>query len=386
VIQKQKGDLVVGTFGRGIWILDDLSPLRHARAADLEQEAILFPVRAADGFVPAMPLGYRDKGFQGDALYAAANPPFGAVFTVYLKEEILAAKKARQKLEKEAEEKGESAPYPDAERLRSEAAEEKPTLLLTVTDDEGNVVRRIAAPATAGLQRVAWDLRWPPADPASLEPPQLVNAYTALPTGPLAAPGRYSVTLSKRVDGVETTLAAPVPFDVVALSARALPATDRAALEAFVRETAALQRATFGASRLAAETAKRLALVRRALDDAHAPQAAALRREAKDVEARLRELRRTLDGDAVMAARNEGVPPSLSDRVNYAVATHYSSTVAPTATSRRQVELASAELTALLADLRAIVETDLPKLEAGAEAAGAPWTPGRVPVWPPANR
>ena len=386
VIQEQKGDLVVGTFGRGIWILDDLSPLRHARPAELDREAILFPVRAADGFVPAMPLGYRDKGFQGDAFYTAANPPFGAVFTVYLKEEILPAKKARQKLEKAAEEEGESAPYPDADRLRAEAAEEKPTLLLTVIDSEGDVVRRIPAPATAGIQRVAWDLRWPPADPASLEPPKLVNAYTPLPTGPLAAPGRYSVTLSKRVDGVESTLAGPVPFEVVALSARALPATDREALEAFVRETAALQRATLGASRLAAETSKRLALVRRALDDAHAPAAAALRQEAKAVEARLRDLRRTLDGDSVMAARNEGVPPALSDRVNYAVATHYSSTAAPTATSRRQVEIASAELGTLLAGLRAIVETDLPKLEAGAEAAGAPWTPGRVPVWPPANR
>ena len=140
------------------------------------------------------------------------------------------------------------------------------------------------------------------------------------------------------------------------------------------------------ASRLAAETSKRLALVRRALDDAHAPGAAALRLEAKGVEARLRELRRALDGDSVMAARNEGVPPSLSDRVNYAVATHYSSTAAPTATSRRQVEVASAEFATLLAGLRAIVETDLPRLEAGADAAGAPWTPGRVPVWPPANR
>ncbi len=385
VIQQQKGDLVLGTFGRGIWILDDLSPLRHARGEALEQEAILFPVRAADGFVPAMPLGYRDKGFQGDAFYAAANPPFGAVFTVYLKEEILAAKQARQKLEKEADKKGEAAPYPDPDRFRAEAAEEKPTLLLTVTDSAGDVVRRIPAPATAGIQRVAWDLRWPPADPASLEPPKLVNAYTPLPTGPLAAPGRYSVTLSKRVDGIESTLAGPVPFDVVALSARALPATDRAALEAFVRETAALQRAVLGASRLAAETAKRLALVRRALDDAHAPTAAALRREARDVEGRLRDLRRALDGDSVMASRNEGVPPSLSDRVNYAVATHYSSTAAPTATSRRQLELASAEFTPLLAALRQLVETDLPALEAGAEAAGAPWTPGRVPVWPPAE-
>lgn len=384
VIQPEAGDLVVGTFGRGIWILDDLTPLRHARPDRLAGAgALLLPVRPVDGFVPAMPLGYRDKGFQGDAFYAAANPPFGALFSVWLEEEILPARKARQKRESELEKAGKAAPYPTADQLRAEAAEEKPALVLRVADPSGAVVRRLPLEPKAGLQRVAWDLRWPPADPASLEPPKIVNAYTPLPTGPLAAPGRYTVTLARRQGGVETDLAGPVTFEVVPLAARALPATDRAALQAFVVETAALQRAALGASALAGDTTTRIALVRRALDDTPAAEAPRLRADALALDGRLRELRRTLDGDAVLARRNEPVPPSLLDRVNYAVGTHYSSTAAPTATARRQVELAGAELATLLAALREIVEVELPRLEAAADAAGAPWTPGRLPVWPP---
>ena len=383
-IQEREGDLVVATFGRGIWILDDLTPLRSARVADLERPAILFPVRAVDGYVPALPLGYLDKAFQGEGLYAAPNPPFGALFTIYLKEALEPRKKARQKAESEAEKGGRTPPYPRAEQLRAEADEEAPALVLTVTDAAGAVVRRLAVEPKAGLQRVAWDLRWPPAGPVSLEAPKRVNAYSMIPTGPLAAPGRFAVTLAQRVDGVETVLAGPQGFVVEPLAARALPAPDRAALQAFVLETSALQRATLGASQLAADTGRRLALLKRALDDAGAG-AGELRTRARALEARLASLVRALDGDAALAARNEPTPPALADRVNHAVAAHYSSTAAPTATARRQVELAGDELGRLLAELRALVERELPALEAGAERVGAPWTPGRIPAWPPAE-
>jgi hypothetical protein len=56
---------------------------------------------------------------------------------------------------------------------------------------------------------------------------------------------------------------------------------------------------------------------------------------------------------------------------------------APTATQRRQYEIAAAEFAKVLADLRAITETDLRRVEAAAEAAGVPWTPGRLPDWKP---
>ncbi len=381
-IQEREGDLVVATFGRGLWVLDDLSPLRHARRADFEREAILFPVRPAKAYVEQQPLGYRDKGFQGDAFYAAANPPYGAVFTLYLRDELRAPKKARQHAEAEAEKQGEVPPYPSPEALSAERDAEDPVLLLTVADADGAVVRRLTAKPTAGLQRIAWDLRWPPADPASLTAPVRENAYSSIPTGPLAAPGRYTVALARRVEGRVEPLAGPVPFEVVPVGVAALPAADREALERFVTETAALQRAALGTSRVLGESVRRTDLLARALDDA-ATGAEPLREEARALGQRLRALARALEGDRELARRNVPAPPSLVDRVNHAVATHYSSIAAPTATARRQVELASAELERLLGELGPLVERELPALEARAERLGAPWTPGRMPVWPP---
>lgn len=250
-IQEREGDLVVATFGRGFWVLDDLSPLRTARAADLEGEAMLFPVRDALAYVEQLPLGYPDKSFQGDGFYTAANPPYGALLTIYLRDEIRSKKDARHAAEAEALEAKREAPYPKPEALVVEAEEEAPTLVVTISDASGAVVRRLRVEPKAGLQRVAWDLRWPAATPARLAEPPRKNAYDFPARGPLAAPGRYTATLAKRVDGVTTPLGEPRTFEVVPAGAGALPAADRAVLGRFVAETAALQRAALGASSLA---------------------------------------------------------------------------------------------------------------------------------------
>jgi hypothetical protein len=60
----------------------------------------------------------------------------------------------------------------------------------------------------------------------------------------------------------------------------------------------------------------------------------------------------------------------------------WASTSAPTATHRRSYEIASRELAAFLPDLRSAA-ADLQRLEQAAEAAGVPWTPGRIPSWTP---
>jgi hypothetical protein len=59
----------------------------------------------------------------------------------------------------------------------------------------------------------------------------------------------------------------------------------------------------------------------------------------------------------------------------------WSSTSMATATQRRSYEIAAKEFSAFLPKLKTLVETDLHRLETQADAAGAPWTPGRVPEW-----
>jgi photosystem II stability/assembly factor-like uncharacterized protein len=384
-LQEREHDLVVATFGRGFYVLDDLTPLRGAvrSAARIESaEASILPVRRALAYVPYQQLGFRGKGFQGEDFYAAANPPFGAVFTIHLKSDLRSRKKSRQEREQELEKAGQTPPYPTLDDFRAEAAEEPPAQFLVVRDDAGEVVRRIEAPTEKGLHRVAWDLRYPPPERARLEPPKLTNAYSSIPQGPLVAPGRFTVTLERRQDGRTTPLAGPEPFEVVALGATELTAPDREALERFLRDASALRRAALGASALVAEALERIALAKRALDDSAAPDSA-LGDEARRIERRLQRLQVTLDGDAAIARRNEPTPPALTDRANYIADVHWHSTSAPTGTARRQFELASAELAQVVAELGPLVERDLAALEAQLDAVGAPWTPGRVPVWPP---
>ncbi len=381
-VQPRENDLVLATFGRGFYILDDYSPLRGADAGTLEKEATLFPVRQAWMFIPSVPLGLKDKAFQGEGFFSAPNPPFGAVFTYYLKDEIKSKKKVRQDAEKEIVKKGGDVFYPSWEALRAEAREEDPAILLTVTDEEGNVVRTLTGPVTAGFNRVAWDLRYPPSDPTVLKPPVQEDPFREPPKGPLAAPGPYRVQMARRVDGKVTPLGPPQTFDTVPLGNATLPAKDRQALLAFEKKTARLQRAVLGAVRSAAEAKDRIDFLKKALLDTPGADPR-LGDEARSLEKRLRDIQEILTGDEVKASKNEPVPPSIVDRVQQIVSGHWTSTSDATRTHRQNYEIAASQFDIVLGQLRTLVTVDLKRLEDAAEAAGAPWTPGRVPEWRP---
>jgi photosystem II stability/assembly factor-like uncharacterized protein len=379
-IQKRENDLAVGTFGRGFYILDDYTPLRRVTAQMLEQESVLFSVKPAPMYIPSLPLGLREKSFQGESFYAAPNPPFGAVFTYYLKDEIKTAKKKRQEAEKEKIKKGEDVSYPTWEELRAEDREEEPAILLTVTDDDGNVVRRLTGPVTAGFNRVAWDLRLPAPNPTSLTPPKTDDPFTDPPIGPLAAPGEYRVSLARRAGGAVTPLREPVTFSAAPMGTASLPPADRVALLAFEKKTARLQRAVLGSVRAAVEAQTRIDHVKKALADTPGADPK-LGEEARALEGRLKDLQTLLTGDETIGNRNEPTPPAIADRVGQIVGGHWTSTSAPTKTHLRAYDLAAAQFEDTLAKLRGLVEGDLRRLEEAAETAGAPWTPGRVPRW-----
>ncbi|MGH9336839.1 MAG: glycosyl hydrolase, partial [Vicinamibacteria bacterium] len=153
-IQKRENDLVLGTFGRGFYVLDDYSTLRRVTPEALEGEAILFPLRRSWMYMEELPLGLRGKSFQGDSFYTADNPPFGAVVTYYLKEELRTRKKTRQEEEKRIEGEGGVLRYPSWDSLRAEDREDAPGIVITVKDAAGEVVRRLEGPVTLGFHRV----------------------------------------------------------------------------------------------------------------------------------------------------------------------------------------------------------------------------------------
>ncbi len=381
-IQAREGDLVLATFGRGFYVLDDLTPVRKATAELLEKEATLFPVKKAWMFVPAEPLGGREKAFQGEGFFSAPNPPFGAVFTYHLKDELKTRKKARQEAEKKIADKGGDVAYPSWDDLRAEGREEDPSVILTVTDSEGKVVRRLAGPTGKGMQRIAWNLRFPPANPTELKPPAEENPFANPPEGPMAVPGTYTVSLARRVDGVLTTLGEPQTFTAEPLGLVDVPAAKRGEILAFQRKAARLQRAVLGANETVKEAQTRLDHLKKALVDAPGADLKLLD-EARAIQSRLADLKTAMTGDPVARKYNEPAAPSITERVNQVVEGCWEATTGPTGTHRQQADLAGALFQDALGKLQTLVEKDLKGLEERAETAGAPWTPGRVPRWKP---
>jgi hypothetical protein len=380
-IQRRENDLVLGTFGRGFYVLDDYTPLRTVSAELLRREAVLFPVRAALQYIPASRLGGRSgRGSQGAGYFAAPNPPLGALVTYYLREGLLTRAERRREAEKKAAKAGEKAPYPTVAALREEDEEIAPVVYLEVRDEAGEVVRRIPAPGKKGFHRVAWDLRYPSAAPVRLREGEEPAPWEERDVGPMVMPGKYRVELVQKVGDEPRVLAGPETIAVVPLALATHHAADRAAVLAFQREVEALRRAVEGAVRVVGETASRLEHLRQAILDT--PRAdPALFAALGGLERRLAALRTELSGDRTISSREGPAPIALAERVSTIVNNQWRTTAAPTQTERDGYRMAGEAFTRVLGDLRQLVGTDLRALEARLELAGAPWTPGRLPEW-----
>jgi photosystem II stability/assembly factor-like uncharacterized protein len=163
LIHARDNDLIVGTHGRSIYVLDDVGPLVEWSPSVAVSDAHLFAVRPATMFQY-----WKDTSYRGQAAYAGENPPFGAIISYYV--------------------------GADAESGR-----------ITIARQNGDVVRVLEVPGEAGLHRITWDLRHepPPFDPDDFDTrgalPQPSQPVTA--RGPFVSPGTYRVTLE--VGGVQ---------------------------------------------------------------------------------------------------------------------------------------------------------------------------------------
>jgi hypothetical protein len=378
-IHRGENDLVLGTFGRGIYILDDYRPLRTTTAETMTTEGAMFPVRDALAYIETRQYGLRGKAFQGEAFYSGDNPPFGATITYFLRDGLKTLKEQRQEAEKAAAAKKTDITYPTADQLRAEADEEPPAILLTIADAGGKPIRTLSGPTGKGFQRVAWDLRVPaPVLPPAPRAEDEDNLFASPPIGPMVLPGKYSVTLQKRVGGKITALAAPVTFTVVADPTGIVTDEERARRAAFEQKLTALRRSVSGALDAANAANTRFAAIRRAIDATPgAPRA--LHDRARELQRQLTDILVALRGDVALARRNEPTPPSISDRADGIASDLSESLWGPTTTHEQVLAIASEEFAAVLGRLRTLLDTDTPALERDMERAGAPWTPGRIP-------
>ncbi len=110
-IQERENDLVLATFGRGFYILDDYTPLREIDKDFFDTAAYIFPIKDALMYVQRNRGGYGS----GSNVYIAKNPEFGATFTYYIKEAPKTLQEERREREKELIKNKERIPNSDHE-------------------------------------------------------------------------------------------------------------------------------------------------------------------------------------------------------------------------------------------------------------------------------
>ncbi len=372
-IQRREDDVVAASFGRGFFILDDYTPLRSVSPEDLEKEALLFPGRRAWWYIEQHPLAFSEQGSQGHGYFRAPNPPFGAVFTYYLKEDLQTQAEIRQEAEKEKVEKGEDTPFTGFDAVEAERRETKPEIWLTVRDADGNVVRRVPGPTKKGFHRVNWDLRYPDMSPVGSQPVDPDDDGS----GFLAAPGTYTVSLSKRVRGVTTELAAAQEFQVERLREGALVGKDPAEVVAFWERVGRTQRAVAAAGRTTTAMQSKLDALKTALSRTRSAPAE-LDDQWQAIQSELHDIVEQLSGNQSMNEVGQELPPTVQGRLGKVLTGVGLSTYGPTRTHEQQLDFAAQEFEVIRTRLNTMQSTTIPALEEALIAAGGPWAPGGV--------
>jgi hypothetical protein len=373
-IQKRENDLVGASFGRSFYVLDDYTPLRSLTSQNLASDTMLFPVRDALWYLPKMPLGEFSTGgkaSQGDSYYVADNPPFGAVITYYLPESILTGKEKRRESEEKIEKQGGNTPYPGWSALREEASEEEPAVVLTIRDSNGEVVRKLEGPAKAGFHRVAWDLRYPESTPWTDKPQNEYIVYS----GPLAAPGDYTVSLATRINGVLKDSGQQSVIKVKLMRQNSLATAGPGEVVAFGQKLDTLMRKGKGADSAMKHLLGELTAIKQTL--LRSGTEGDLRARARTLELEVMDLQLKLSGDKNREMANDAGPVSVSRRLNVAQLGTSFSTYGPAPMHERSLEIGEQLFANIQNDLNRIFNTDMPALRKAMDEAGVPWTPGR---------
>jgi len=376
-IHKRENDLVAASFGRGIFILDDYTALRGVSDEQLMAEATLFPARKAWWYIPRSDISFdEEKGSMGASHFVAPNPDFGAIFTYYLRDELKTQETLRQEKEQALKQQDQDIPFPGWASLEAETLEDAPAILLTVKDSQGNTVRRIEGPVTAGFHRISWDLRYPAPDPLQM------NANGENAQGMMAAPGTYTASLSKKVDGKVTQLSEPITFDVEPLYDGTLDGAPAGQVAEFWREYEDTYRAV-GAVGVTLDNALTKAEHMQVALQRSTTAPGELDERMYNLRQSLMNLDKELNGNRAKQEIGEKTKPTISARL-FAVERGIShSTYGPTPTHQKSLAIVKEELQGIQNQLKA-AQSEMAQLAKALMDNGAPWVEGEAlpPVGP----
>ncbi len=329
-IHPRDNDLIVGTHGRSIWILDDVTPLEQLSDEVLTSEVHLFDVR------PGVEWHMMDaKTAIGHAFYIADNPPYGAIINYYLK--ARAGRNAALKIE--------------------------------ILDKDGKLVRTLAnLPGDAGLNRTAWDLRSDAPAPAE---PQAGRGGGGGGRGGggrgiLVPPGEYTVRLSLGTAQLSKKVVVEDDLRVT------LSPADRAVRTQTITELFNLSKEADGPQR--EFTTLRTAITNlRAAWKTSGNVSAAATKALDDLEAKMDAVEKTPEADLTAGTPlAQYTAPPVSQRITRLMGAVDGYALKPTGDQLAELKQLQAELPGVNAKIRQVIDVDLPVANKAIDAAGIP--------------
>lgn len=377
-IQKDANDLVIATFGRGLFVIDNYSLLQNIKEEDLKKNTI-FAVNDGMVFIESQPYGHKGKSFQGESFYVAKNPPIGATFNFHVNEEFKSIKDKRIEQEKERIKNNLPVYYPSKDSIRLEDTEEGPMLFLVITDEQNNEIKKLKVSYRKGMQQALWDGRYELSSPINFNVPDYDNPYYEAERGPAAVPGKYFAQLVKVSKDKSENLTEKSSFVIKTLNNSVLAPKDLAQQNALNKEIAEFRRVVLGSNDYLGHLKNRIKYLKAGISQTSS-KALELMKDINEFEKATRELDLKLNGDNSLASREFETAPGyigdLETMVYYTWAQSYGST--------GDLEGKFKELKGLfnpyyskIKELKTLTE----QIETKAETYKMPATYGRLPEW-----
>ncbi|MCK5821706.1 MAG: hypothetical protein KAH17_07465 [Bacteroidales bacterium] len=380
-IQERENDLVLATFGRGFYILDNYSALREISPDLQKKDGHIFAIKETKMFNRWRPLGglgSRQKGFQGEDYFSAPNPEYGVVIKYWVKEGVTTLKAERQKAEKKKFKDGEEFGYPTLEQWKAEKDELPSYLIFTITDEKGDFVRELRTGLKKGLNKITWDMQYPATFSVSASDASETKGLSS--SGIEVVPGRYMVSMAKNEKGVVTDLVGFVEFEIKSLSNITLPAKDRNELLAFKKKAIELSGVIGAVSGSIREMQKKIAPWKAATKVFRGQEAADLLAEVRALEDKLKYVQLMLNGDRDLSSLDMDADVGLSSRAGTALYGLYGNFSDIPGSARQQYEIASELFTPIYSKAKALL-LEFEAMDKKMGDVGAPLTPGRLPAW-----
>ena len=321
-IHKEENDLILASFGRGFYILDDYSPLRQLKSPS-QDDVVLFDIADVQVYHVMGNRGYSEKGVFGENFYTAPNPPSGVIARIYLPEKIKSLKEQRKENDDPKD-----ASYPPYERLKEEDFERDAQLFLRVQDENGSMITHIPIANRKGFQEVNGELR----------KMHYSDDREISRLGPRLLSGKLTAQVFLIKDGELKELSDAKPFN-----ANRLDLTNEQPAEDYYSFYTEVTNTVIEAQTFRSELRKKLEWLNKTLSSNSDVSDSEKVKDLEDARTALKQMQYDLEGDQTRRKRFQYFHPGVIQRLNRVYGNQYQS-FQTTGTHRESYKVATSKL------------------------------------------